>query len=222
MGSGLHCDQAPRYLSERLLHRFRCRQHFLFQNDFACFIQNTVERPAISQIHTNRQLLRIAKFVVKCQYSANLLHSRSPFSCASSTSIIGSVSHPLETGLLIPSDLSGNRTSPVPETTWTIPRLVHRALLAMKSFLASQVIARQNACRNRGECFGSQVANANRTLDRLRWFHPRLVLVLFYDSDDEACSAPCFFASFRRLRCWCRLRNYGRFRDAEEVVCSFS
>jgi len=33
--------------------------------------------------------------------SANLLHCRSPFSCASSTSINGSVSHPAETGLLI-------------------------------------------------------------------------------------------------------------------------
>src|SRR5437879_4408635 len=61
------------------LHRFRCRRHFLFQNDFACFIQNTVERPAISQIHTDRQLLVLENFALECLYSANLLHSRSPF-----------------------------------------------------------------------------------------------------------------------------------------------
>src|SRR5580704_529026 len=103
MGSGLHCDQAPRYLSERLLHRFRCRQHFLFQNDFASFIQNTVERPAISQIHTNRQLLLIENFVLKCQYSANLLHSRSPFLVPRARLSSGAYRIPLETGLLIPS-----------------------------------------------------------------------------------------------------------------------
>ena len=62
----------------------------------------------------------------------------------------------------------------------------------MKPFLATQVIARQNACRNRGERFGRQVANAIGTLDGLRRFHRRVVLLLFYDSDDEACSAPCF------------------------------
>src|ERR1035437_4365232 len=45
MCSGLQCDETPRYLSKCLLHRFRCRRHFLFQNNFACFIQNTVERP---------------------------------------------------------------------------------------------------------------------------------------------------------------------------------
>src|SRR5216684_3125551 len=44
-------------------------------------------------------------------HSANLLHSRSPFHCASSALIIGSVSHPVETGLLIPSGKSDYRTS---------------------------------------------------------------------------------------------------------------
>jgi hypothetical protein len=34
---------------------------------------------------------------------AKLFHSRSPFPCASSALMIGSVSHPAETGLLIPS-----------------------------------------------------------------------------------------------------------------------
>src|SRR6266851_83971 len=104
MCAGLQCDQTPRYLRKCLLHPFRCRRHFLFQNDLACFLQNTVERPAISQIDTDRQLLLLENFVPKCPHSANLFHSRSPFSCASSTSIIGSLSHPTETGLLIPSD----------------------------------------------------------------------------------------------------------------------
>src|SRR6266403_2999996 len=103
MCSGLQCHATLRHPRKCLLHRFRCRRHFLFQNDFACFIQNTVERPVISQIHTDRQLLLLENFVPKFLHSANLLHSRSPFSCASSTSIIGSVSHPVETGLLIPS-----------------------------------------------------------------------------------------------------------------------
>src|SRR5580693_929105 len=124
MGSGLHCDQAPRYLSERLLHRFRCRQHFLFQNDFASFIQNTVERPAISQIHTNRQLLLIENFVLKCQYSANLLHSRSPFLVPRARLSSGAYRIPLETGLLIPSEKRTNRTSGIPaKTTFPIMRL---------------------------------------------------------------------------------------------------
>src|SRR5882762_2538799 len=81
MCSGLQCDETPRYLSKCLFYRFRCRRHFLLQNDFSCFIQNTVERPAISQIHTDRQLLLLENFVTKYLYSANLLHSRSPFLC---------------------------------------------------------------------------------------------------------------------------------------------
>src|ERR1700719_5363029 len=107
MCSGLQGDQTPRYLSKGLLHRFRCCRYFLFQKDFACFIQNTVERPAISQIHTDRQLLLLQNFVPKYLHSANLLHSRSPFLVLKSTSIIGSVTHPVETGLLIPSVLLG-------------------------------------------------------------------------------------------------------------------
>jgi hypothetical protein len=48
---------------------------------------------------------------------------------------------------------SRNRSAFPLNSTWTICiyQAVHRALLAMKSFLATQVIARQNACRNRGE-----------------------------------------------------------------------
>src|ERR1700735_3804158 len=93
MCSCLQGDEASRYLCKRLLHRFRCRRYFLFQNDFACFLQNTVERPTISQIHTDGLLLLLQNFVPPYLHSANLLHRRSPF-CASSASFIGSVSHP--------------------------------------------------------------------------------------------------------------------------------
>src|SRR6202030_3722458 len=94
MCSRLQCDETPWYLSKRLLHRFPCRRHFLFQNDFACFIQNTVKRPTIPQIHTDRELLLLENFVANSLHSANLLHRPSPFLCALSTSNLGSVSHP--------------------------------------------------------------------------------------------------------------------------------
>src|SRR6267142_5728620 len=66
---------------------------------------------SVSQIQTDGQLGLLENLVATLGHSANLLHSRSPFSCASSASIIGSVSHPVETGLLIPSDKSGYRRS---------------------------------------------------------------------------------------------------------------
>src|SRR6267378_432251 len=58
---------------------------------------------SVSQVQTDGQLGLFENLVSVCRHSANLLHSRSPFSCASSASIIGSVSHPVESGLL-PSD----------------------------------------------------------------------------------------------------------------------
>src|SRR6516162_2124338 len=93
MRSCLHRNATPRHTTEYLLHGFRCGRQFVLQNDFSCFIQNAVRTGAISQIQPNGQppfqnLLSIRL------HSANLLHCRSPFYCASSTSIIGSVSHP--------------------------------------------------------------------------------------------------------------------------------
>src|SRR6267154_1346097 len=107
MGSGLQCDAALRYPRKCLLHCFRCRRHFLFQKDFACFIQNAVERPAIAEVQTNRELVSFENHVSIYPNSASLFHGRSPFLCALSTSNTGSVSHPAETGLLIPSDKRG-------------------------------------------------------------------------------------------------------------------
>src|SRR5258706_8930009 len=74
MCSCLQCDETSRYLSKGLLHRLLSRRQFLLQNDLACFIQNTVERPAISQIQSDRQLLLLEKFALQCLYSASLLH----------------------------------------------------------------------------------------------------------------------------------------------------
>src|SRR5467141_3967162 len=102
MCSGLQCDAALRYPRKCLLHCFRCRRHFLFQKDFACFIQNAVERPAISDVQTNRGLVSCENHVSSYPNSASLFHRRSPLLCALSTSNTGSVSHPAETGLLIP------------------------------------------------------------------------------------------------------------------------
>jgi hypothetical protein len=64
------------------------------------------------QNYTDRQLLLLENFVPKCLHSANLFHSRSPFHCAESASFIGSVSHAVETGLLIPSDKRANSDKP--------------------------------------------------------------------------------------------------------------
>src|ERR1700680_1173172 len=107
MCSCLQGDETSRYALQCLLHRFRCRRHFLFQNDLARFIQNAVERPAISEVQTNRELVSFENHVSIYPNGVSLFHSRSPFLCALSTSNLGSVSHPAETGLLIPSDKSG-------------------------------------------------------------------------------------------------------------------
>ena len=53
---------------------FRYRRQLLFQNDLACFIQNTAERPVVSQIQTDRQLLFLEKFALKFLNNASLLH----------------------------------------------------------------------------------------------------------------------------------------------------
>src|ERR1700682_5833499 len=94
MCSGLQGDETSRYLLKCLLHRFPCRRHFLFEKDLSCFIQNAVERPAIAEVQTNRELVSFENHVSAYPNSASLFHSRSPFLCALSTSNIGSVSHP--------------------------------------------------------------------------------------------------------------------------------
>src|ERR1700745_2005758 len=106
MCSRLHGNQTLRYLCKCLLHRFRCRRHFLFQNDFPCFIQDAVARPVIAKVHTNRELVSFENHVSVYPNSASLFHSRSPFHCALSASFIGSVSHPA-----VQSETTGGRSS---------------------------------------------------------------------------------------------------------------
>src|SRR5882724_669811 len=111
MCSGLHGNKTTRYLLKYLFHRFRCRRHFLFQKDFARFIQNAVVRPAIAEVQSNRDLVSFENHVSIYANSASLFHSRSPFLAPSSASILGSLMHPAETGLLIPSDKRHTRRS---------------------------------------------------------------------------------------------------------------
>src|SRR6266576_2320372 len=103
MRSRLHRYATPHHPSKGLLHFFRSCWYLLFSKDFADFIQNAVRTETISQIQPNGELPVQNVFFTRL-HSANLLHCRSPFLCALSTSIIGSLSHPVETGLLIPSD----------------------------------------------------------------------------------------------------------------------
>src|SRR5271157_1389470 len=79
MCPSLQGDETPRYLCKCFFHRFRCRGHFLFQNDFPRFIQNAVARPLIAEVQTNRELLPFENHVSIYPNNASLLHSRSPF-----------------------------------------------------------------------------------------------------------------------------------------------
>src|SRR6266481_9035270 len=73
MCSGLQGDETSRYLSKCLFYRFRRRRHFLFQNDFSCFIQNTVERTAISQIHTDRPIVSFCSLKISLPNTCTVL-----------------------------------------------------------------------------------------------------------------------------------------------------
>src|SRR5882762_8873657 len=79
MCPSLQGDETLRYLCKYLFHRFRCRRHFLFQNDFPRFIQNAVARPVIAEVQTNRELVSFENLVSNRPHSASLFHSRSPF-----------------------------------------------------------------------------------------------------------------------------------------------
>src|SRR5579863_7674289 len=55
-------------------------------NDLAQFVQRALERPAISQIETYRELVPLETFVSLHTPGAKLLYCRSPFLCALNTS----------------------------------------------------------------------------------------------------------------------------------------
>src|SRR5437016_13017924 len=88
MRSRLHRYATPHHPSKGLLHFFRGCWYLLFSKDFADFIQNAVRTETISQIQPNGELPVQNVFFTRL-HSANLLHCRSPFLCALSTSIIG-------------------------------------------------------------------------------------------------------------------------------------
>src|ERR1700751_6188330 len=83
----------------------------------AGFIQHTVPAVAISQIQSNDQFLLRNIPALRCRSGANLLRCRSPFICASSTSITWEriASRP-ETGLLIPSVFVKYQSTSVEQT----------------------------------------------------------------------------------------------------------
>ena len=103
MCADFHADSTAAHRPKHLGYGFLAGADVAFLNHFACFIQNAVAARAIPQIQTDRELVLIENLASASSNSATLFHSRSPFPCASSALIIGSVSHPAETGLLIPS-----------------------------------------------------------------------------------------------------------------------
>jgi hypothetical protein len=96
----------------------------LFQDHFARFVQNTVTAGAISQIQTDRLLVILENLHPRYRHGANLLHCRSPFAPRARRSL-GAYRIPLETGLLIPSDKSGDLNGSTQHST--------RAHIALKT-----------------------------------------------------------------------------------------
>jgi hypothetical protein len=59
MRSRLHSHSTARHSTEDLLNPLLGRGHLLFDHHFARFVQHTVVRVSIAQIHSNRQLLLV-------------------------------------------------------------------------------------------------------------------------------------------------------------------
>jgi hypothetical protein len=87
MRPDFQCDPTAGQGAEDLLQRFRIRPDSLFPLYLAGFVHHAVPTVAISQIQSNGQFLRRNIPALRCRSGANLLHCRSPFICASSTSI---------------------------------------------------------------------------------------------------------------------------------------
>src|SRR5450631_3417374 len=110
MCSRFQGDSTARNFAEDLLDALRRCCHALLQNHVTSLIQNTVMACSVSQIYANRKLLRFENLVRVFYYSDILLHSRSPFLVLRARRLLGAYRIPMETGLLIPSDKSRNRT----------------------------------------------------------------------------------------------------------------
>lgn len=98
-------DSTARNLVKDSVDSLRCPQETVLQNHFARLIQNAVAAGAVPHIQTDGEFRLLENLVPAYHHSANLFQSRSPFRCASSASIIGSVSHPAKTGPFIPSGM---------------------------------------------------------------------------------------------------------------------
>src|SRR6266481_3724417 len=104
MRPGLQCNPAARHFRESFAQCFLCRTYSLLYLYLARFVQHAIPTVAVSQIQTNRQFLLRYIPALLCLCSATLFHCRSPFICASSTSITWErTASRLETGLLISS-----------------------------------------------------------------------------------------------------------------------
>src|SRR6516162_11499291 len=108
MGPDFNRDPGPSQAAECLDHlSFRCR-HLTFAKNLAFAAQYAVTAVPVSQIHSNRDgLLRPLGFRRRLRIlsrTATLLHRWSPlhFACVS-----GSLPHPVDAGLLIPSRTLG-------------------------------------------------------------------------------------------------------------------
>src|SRR5712692_6020223 len=119
MGPGFQCSSTARDSAEDFVDALRRRRQAVFQNHIACLIQDAAMACSVSQIQTDGQLELPKNLVATHRRSANLLHRGSPFSRASSTSTIGSVWHPVEADLLIPSLVNRKRTHYRKQGMWS-------------------------------------------------------------------------------------------------------
>jgi hypothetical protein len=97
----------------------------------------------------------------------------------------------------------------------------------MKSFLATQVIARQNRVPWSRRVVGRPVENASGSFGSLRRPHHRVVLFHFYDSDDEPQSgsvSPLVLVAFAAAPVWLIAMGFVMrkkfFAQSAEALCA--
>src|SRR5260221_12028322 len=94
MISGFQSHSAARYSTEYLLDPWLGLRYLLFDQHFARLVQNAVVGESTAPIHSDRQIILIKIF---SRFVATVLFFfiiRSPFHCALSASILGTVPHP--------------------------------------------------------------------------------------------------------------------------------
>jgi hypothetical protein len=124
MGPGFQRDSTARDLAEHRMDSFRCRWQAALENHVACLIQDAVMACSVSQIQTDGQLgflkIPLPRFAtVLLFFTAGLLSL-----VLRARRLMGSVSHPVETGLLIPSE---KRPCSDPSITSAMPTSRYRS-----------------------------------------------------------------------------------------------